>query len=86
MQKSVKKGKISPFIRPRKLNPNCWIMFSMNQQLGAQKQDQWLGLKAFPKIQINGRDLEEKNVAYPNDERCATQALKVLDPNPGTTS
>ena len=61
-------------------------MFSTNQWLEAQKQDRQLGLKSFSKIQINGRDLGKTNVAHPNDERRAAQALKALGLNRRATS
>ena len=34
-------------------------MVSMNQWLGAQKQDRRLGLEVFLEIQTNGRDLNK---------------------------
>ena len=56
-------------------------MFSTNQQLGTQIQDRLLGLKVFQKFKLTVTISIKRNIAYPNNERSAAQALKAPDPN-----
>ena len=59
MQKNEKEGKVSPFIGPRKIKSKLLDYVQYKLTARGSEKDRLLGLKAFSKIQTNGRDMDE---------------------------